>query len=276
MRRHTILLTAVTAATSLAFAVAPAADTAAPDRDTVPFMVEDLAGDANALNGQGLADGAVPATATAPAQVAEGDILGARITSRFAEVVGEDGLVDRVLTGLDFRTALPAEPTATSAPLIHRFIGATGGCTFWVQSYTGTNGSNAHGTATVRLFDTGCGLAPTEDPLGASETVSGEWITWSWDADNGEMVVSLDFTGADADARLTDRIERDEFYVLDYLENRLNTGAITAPVIDETTDGGFYEIGSEIPADEEEPAVEQTTEGGDTGGETGGEPAPTA
>lgn len=277
MRTLTTGLVAVAATASLAFAVAPPiAPESAPDLEAVPYMDTDIAGDGNGLNGQGLADGSVPETATGPAHVAEGDILGARITSLYEEVQGADGLTDRVLTGLEFRTGLPTEPTATSAPLIHRFIGNTGGCTFWVQSYTGTNGTNAHGTASVRLFDTSCGLEPTDDPLGANETVTGDWITWSWDADHGEMVVTLDFNHALADERLTSRIDRGEYYLLEYLENRLNTGAVTAPVIDEMTGGGFAVIGADIPADEEPSGEDQPTteeDGSTTGGgdsETGG------
>lgn len=270
MRTLTTGLVAVAATASLAFTVAPALDSeTAPDLETVPYMDTDLAGDGNGLNGQGLAEGAVPETATGPAHIAEGDILGARITSLYEEVEGADGLTDRVLTGLEFRTGLAAEPTATSAPLIHRFIGSTGGCTFWVQSYTGTNGSTAHGTASVRLFDTSCGLEPTDDPLGASETVTGDWITWSWDADHGEMVVALDFEHGLADERITSRIDRGEYYLLEYLENRVNTGVITAPVIDEMTGGGYAVIGADIPADEE-PAAETEPTSEEGGSETGG------
>lgn len=269
MRPRTRTLLALLLATSatVAFAVAPQSDDDAPDLATVPYMAEDPAGDANAVNGQGVAEDTVPATSSDPAQVGEGDILGARITSLFEAVTGADGVTRNVLTGLEFRTALSAEPTAASAPLVHRFMGRTGGCEFWVQGLTGTNGSQEHGTASVRLFDS-CDVqpgpvadgVPVTSPLPPNETVTGDWVTWRWDGDLGEMVVALDFTAEDADSRLTDRVERGAFYQLDLVAVRANTGAVTTPVIDEMPgSNGFTVLGDDIPAHEPDPAPTPTS-----------------
>lgn len=276
MRTLPTALVAVAAVASLAFTVAPTlGPDETPDLEAVPYISEDLAGDANGINGQGLADIVgvdVPETATAPAQSAESDILGARITSQYDEVTGEDGLTDYVMTGLEFRIGMAAEPTATSVPQVHRFIGTAGGCTFWVTVDTGT-GLTAHGQPSIGLFGPGCGI-PNEPDTGlqGSEYVSGDWLTYAWDDEFGEMVLTVDLAGADE--RLASNIERGDFYLFDEVHNRVAT-LITAPVLDEMLTDGYAVIGDDIPADEE-PATEEeptTEEGGSTTGgdsETGG------
>lgn len=253
MRATASILTAVAAVGGLAFSVVPTTDErSAPDLDTVPYMATDQAGDANAINDQGLPfiTGTPPATATDPVQLAGADILGARITSVYEEVTGTDGLVDRVLTGLEFRTGLTAEPTETSPALIHRFRGTIGGCEAWVQATTGTAGGRAHGTSSVRIFGPECGVPDDAAGLRGSQTLTGPGIDYAWDDELGEMVVTIDL--ALAPAELTDHIERGDFYILTDLENRHYSAAgITAPVIDRMPGPGYTEIGSDIPADEE-------------------------
>lgn len=267
-------LAALTAAatTTLAFAVAPATEQAAtPDLETVPYMSTDTAGDANGLNGQGLADIVgqdVPETSTGPAQSAESDILGARITSLFDEVPGTDGLLDNVLTGLEFRIGMAAEPSAASIPQVHRFIGTAGGCEFWVTVDTGT-GLAPQGDASIGLFGTGCGI-PDDATTGTrgSEYVSGDWLTYAWDDEFSEMVLSVDLTTADQ--RLSSRINRGDFYQLAEVHNRVST-LITAPVLDEMLTPGFAVIGDDIPADE---GAEDGPEDGDEASGGGGQSGP--
>lgn len=250
MKKLTAPALAVTALAGLAFGVAPPTSST-PDLETVPYVVEDAAGDANGLNGQGLLDIVgvdVPATSTGPAQSAESDILGARLVSLYDEVTGNDGLVDYVLTGLEFRIGMAAEPTATSIPQVHRFIGRAGACTFWMTVDTG-NGIGPHGAVDVNLLGTGCGI-PDEPDTGfqGSEYTSGDWATYAWDAEHGEMVMTLDLQTADS--RLANAINRGDFYILEEVHNRVAT-LITAPVMDEMLEDGFVVIGSDIPADEQ-------------------------
>lgn len=252
MRHLPTSLLAAAAAASLAFGVAPTADSSAgPDLDTVPYMATDQAGDANALNDQGLpfVAGTAPGQTT-PAQLDAADILGARITSLYDETTGTDGLTDYVLTGLEFRTGMTAEPTATSPALIHRFRGNLGGCEAWVQAATGAAGGQAHGTASVRIFGPECGVPNDAAGLRGSKTLTGAGISYAWDAEYGEMVVTIDL--ATAPSELRGFIERDDFYVLAALENRHYSAAgVTVPVIDAMSGPGYAVIGEEIPADEE-------------------------
>lgn len=256
---------ALAALGGLAFGVAPAASTT-PDLETVPYMVEDLAGDGNGLNGQGLLDIVgveVPATSTGPAQHAGSDILGARIVSQYDEVIGEDGLTDHELTGLEFRIGMGAEPAASGIPQVHRFIGTAGTCTFWMTVDTGTGiPGHVHGDVAINLMGQGCGIPDEDTGFSGSEYVRGDWATYAWDAEFGEMVMTLDLAGADQ--RLADRINRGDYYMFDEVHNRVAT-LITAPVMDEMTEDGFALIGDDIPADEEpaptaEPSPEPTPE----------------
>lgn len=252
-------------AATLAFAVAPTqpGSPSAPTDEVAP-MATDVAGDANALNGQGLED--VGSTPT-PAQIDEADILGARITSTWDTVRGADGLLDHVFTGVEFRTALAAEPTATSVPILHRFIGTIDGCETWVQFAAGTAAGAAHGTATVRQYDTGCGIP--DDPntgLRGSRTFDGPGITWSWDVDNAEAVVTID--AAKVDAALGDTLVPDALYLLTELQVRHYSAAgITAPVIDEMPgQNGYAHLGSDVPADQEPGDPGEGHDGGDGNG----------
>ena len=230
----------------------------------------DQAGDGNAINDQGLPfiTGNPPATSTAPAQLEGADILGARITSVYDEVTGEDGLTDYVLTGLEFRTGMTAEPAETSIGLIHRFMGTIGGCEAWVQATTGTGAGQAHGTASVRLLGQACGVPNDAADLPGSVTLTGPWVTYEWDAEMGEMVVAIDLVAAPAE--LADRVVRGDYYSLADLENRhYSPAGITAPVVDRMPGPGFVVIGDDIPADEEPSAGnDPSATGGDS--ETGG------
>lgn len=253
MRTLPLSLIAIAATASLAFTVAPAAQTA-PDLETVPYAVTDAAGDANASNGQGFQD--VDSVSTDPAQIATADILGGRVTSLFEAVEGADGLLDYVVTGLEFRTALSAEPTDTSAPVLYRFNVSAGGCPIFIQAYGGANGS----AASFRLNGASCGI---DDPALSFETLSGNWISSSWDAEHGELVVSVEFEGADP--RVAELLPTEGYLQIDGLESRGNNVFVVAPVYD-ITDSGYAFIGEDVPADEE-PAED---------GEPTSDPSPTS
>lgn len=259
-------------AASLAFAVAPQQPTSTAAPTDVPPMATDVAGDANGLNGQGLEDlGSQPT----PAQIDDADILGARITSTWSTTRGADGLLDRTFTGVEFRTALSAAPTASSVPALHRFIGTIDGCETWVQFAVGTAGGADHGTATVRQYGTSCGIP--DDPntgLRGSRSFDGLGIDWGWDADTGEAVVTVD--ARLVDPALRDTIVRDAVYLLSELHVRHYSAAgFTAPVIDEMAgQGGYAYLGADVPADEE-PGDDEPV-GGDPGGDGNDVPRDTA
>lgn len=226
MRSLPTALGALGATASLAFAVTPVAGPeTTPDLDTVPYAVTD------------------------PAQLATADVLGARVTSLYEAVEGEDGLTDYEVTGLEFRTALSVEPTDTSAPVLYRFNVTSSGCPIFVQAYGGPNSS----PASFRLNGASCGI---EDPALSFQTLSGDWISSSWDAEFGELVVTVEFEGADP--RVTDLLPTEGFLQVDGLETRGNNVFVVAPVYD-LTDSGFAEIGADVPADEE-PAEDGTTD----------------
>ena len=215
------------------------------------YLFTDVAGDANAINGQGF-DDATGDTPTGPAQVASADILGFRSTGVYVRQVAEDGSVTHRQTQVQFRTKYAAQPTATSAPVINRVVATAGGCSFQANVLTGTNGqagTQAHMSASMRLLG-GCGV--NMGTLGEDETFRGNFAVASWDAANSELVLTVDLDAA------PDKVRKNFFagqsVTITELHNRLNTGAVTAPVIDDVQPSfAFFEIGEDKPADEPAP-----------------------
>lgn len=218
-----------------ALVLLPALGLVAADGDAVVYGVTDQAGDANAINdGQTLGLVGVD-TMTTPVQAAEADILGGRIVNVFDDA--------GAYVGVEFRTALSADPVASSMPLIHRFRGAANGCEFWIQAETGANNANE---ASVRLFGATCGVEYTDNPvdqvyeiagLDPSTTVRGEGLALSWDEAAGEMVVAVDL--ATVDARVAAAMAAGGRYSFEAIAVRGDTGVATVPVIDQAEGPGF-------------------------------------
>ncbi len=206
------------------------------------FLISDPAGDANGINGQGFADlvPGLPSDQTTPADVAEYDILGVRYATMFDTVV-VDGVDTYVVTGVEARMGLSAQPTATSAPAIVRLAQEASGCAMFLQYYGGTNGSNAADTGNLRITCEGdvTGGNPANITEGAALDVS-------FDDETSELVWAYTFgTGAAADRYLKNgaAITPTNPHV------RANSGAVTAPVIDELYNPEFatFRIGSDLP-----------------------------
>jgi hypothetical protein len=162
------------------------------------------------------------------------------------------------LTGLEFRTRLAAQPTATGPGVIHRTIATAGGCSFQANVLTGTNGqggTQAHMSASLRLLG-GCGVAT--GTLGEDQTLRGNFAVASWDAANSELVLSVDLDMAPGE--VSKNFFAGQAITITELHNRVNTGVITAPVIDDVQPTfAFVVIGDDQPADEPAPAPEETS-----------------
>jgi ABC-type branched-subunit amino acid transport system substrate-binding protein len=241
---------ATTAFTALSLVAASLAFTDAPSRDTVtpsdvPFMAVDMAGDANALNGQGLQeqDGIVT-----PAQLEDGDITSARIVSRHELLRGADGVLANQLTGVELRTGVTEPGSGSGVPLVHRFMGTIAGCEMWAEVNTGAQGGQPHGTAQIRMFGPECGIPDDADTgLRGSVTLRDPSITFEADAETSEQMVIIDLRAAPS--ALTDRFVAGEYFMLAELAVRHSSPAgVTAPVIDEMPgDNGYTIIGEDIP-----------------------------
>jgi hypothetical protein len=211
-------------------------------QEEIAYLVTDPAGDANGLNGQGLLvnGGPVGSTST-PVQLAQYDLLGVRYVTLFDEKVNEDGTITRTAIGLESRLGLGAEPTATGAPAIIRLTHDVNGCPIFMQYSAGTNGTTMHGTGDVRITcegDLTGGNPPNIRP--------GNALKVGFDKATNELVWTYTFgTGAAADKYFTPTAS----IVPTVPHVRVNTGAVTAPVIDEMYNplGRSFRVGSDAP-----------------------------
>lgn len=229
----------------LAFAPLTAGDDPVrPDLETVDFLIEDIAGDANFTNEQSLQDltgDVVPETSTDPASLPEADILGARINGLYEEIVAEDGTVTLEHTGLEFRTTLAAEPTDETAPLLHRFNVTINGCSMLVQSYSGVN---SRPDPSVR-YSTGCTTGGDVAP--EISEVNGPWITHHWDAATSELVIAID--QASATDIIRPLLDVGTYVKVDALFSQSDSVAVLLPVWDAAEGGNttYFQIGSDAP-----------------------------
>ncbi|CAN5512854.1 hypothetical protein BH23ACT9_BH23ACT9_13160 [soil metagenome] len=211
--------------------------------DAVTYLITDPAGDANGINGQGFGDlvPGLPADQPTPVDIAEYDMLGVRYVTLFDEIVDpESGTVTRQVTGVESRLALSAQPTATSLPAIVRLNHNVNGCAIFMQYYGGTNGQNAHDSGNVRI--TCEGDLTGGNPANISE---GDALAIDFDTDTSEIVWAFTFgTGTAADRYFTPTatIQPTNPHV------RANSGAVTAPVIDEMYNPLFrtFKVGSDV------------------------------
>lgn len=204
------LLTASVLAAGLGLAAAvPSNAAAAP-------QIVDPAGDANALNGQGLVEGA-PGQATAPASLGSLDITSVQWATKF-NGSGKRKTATHILVTMSL--AAPATETGQSA--VWRATANFGDCSFSL-AYEVTPGLPA--TSYLRICDSGT-LGYVDVP--ATATVSGAKIGWS------VPIKSLKSYGIKLNS------------VADTLgaHSRLVLVAATVPQVDEALSSKVYKVGS--------------------------------
>lgn len=224
--------------------VAAALTVAGVAGEDATYLVEDTVGDANGVNPQGLG-GLVPALPndqSTPVDVAEYDIVGVRYATLY-ETVEVDGETTHVITGVESRMGLSAQPTPTSPPAIVRFTQEANGCRMFLQYYGGTNGVRDHDTGSIRITCEGdlTGGNPPPVPEGAGLDVH-------WDEETSEVVWAFTFgTGTAADTYLN----RSSTLVPGNPHVRVDSGVITAPVIDEMYNptSASFTVGQDVPTD---------------------------
>ena len=231
MRRAVLSVAALAALTAL---VLPAgADGPAPH-------VTDAAGDANAVNGQGLAE--VPAPGL-PAQYAPADLLSVTYSTSFDTVpVGDDG-VRHVVTGLQARVVTAAPVKSDGPTLLYRLNVDIGGCGGFVQYYENGPSSgpvDPKGVEFRQLASRGCP---------ADATV--RYPSWSVVKEGSTLLFDLRFAGL----RPADQsfFRPGAFLSTRSAEVRTTVGAVaiqpTAPAVDIASGGTDFKIGSDVPKD---------------------------
>lgn len=233
-------------ATSLATATILAAFgfTPAP----TPLMTDE-AGDGNAINGQGFGNlvGLDPTQNTAPANLAMDLVSLSAATIFDVDETGEAPTY--TTTGMQWRLGTAGAPSEADVPTITRIITAIDGCVTWFQYYAGSNGQTAHDTASIRLLG-GCDLGTDAAGLAISKTLPGDAITLSYDEETGETILDIDFSALPAELAT---YLRDGAYIdAQYVEVRVNTGVVTAPVVDRMVNSDFneYTVGEDVPTTE--------------------------
>lgn len=201
--------TAAVAALAAALAVPAIADAAKPAAPKA-IVVEDLAGDGNALNNQGV--GVVPATGTAtPAQAAAFDIRSVKIVTDKAGA----GATKLIMT-----LNLAAAPTPGG---LYRILTDIGGCVFWTEYVVEADASlNA---SAVRFCDESATTGYTY--YDATGKIEGSSIVWTipikqFKAQGLKVGAMLGNIGADARGSLV---------------------AVTVPSVDNLKTDKVYKVG---------------------------------
>lgn len=194
-----------------------------------PVKITDLAGDANAINGQGFST-AVPATSTAPAQVAGADILSISfLTMTTTQKV--KGKTVTVPNGLQVTMTLAAPPQVN---VLFRATPVPAGCSTFSLSYS----KLADGGETSGLRHNCPGFVkdlPTdtyEDAGVDSAVASGSTITWKMRAKKAlpaAVVPGTVFKTLSGHTR---------FYA-----GTTTTGGATVPALDEAAGAGTFTYG---------------------------------
>ena len=202
--------TAAIAAVAVALAVPGVASAAKKPAAPKALVFTDLAGDGNALNGQGFAD-QLPAGTATPVQADAFDIREVKIVTDKAGAAA---------TKLIVSLKLAAAPTVG----IYRVVGSIGGCAFWTERSL-NDGAALVDTSAVRTCDDGTtGYAYTD----VSSKIEGSTITWTipvkaFKAKGLKAGAVWDGLGADA---------------------RGNEVALTAPSIDRAETTSVYKVAS--------------------------------
>lgn len=200
-------------------------------------QVTDPAGDANAVNGQGLLTGGLADGSTTPQQYAPADLLSVTYSTTYTtEQVGDDGL-KHTPTGLEARI-VTSQPAKSDGPtLIYRLNVDVGGCGGFIQYFLPGPASaptDPKGLQFRQFASRGC-------PADATKTIAG----WTVAQDGATLVISMPYAGTPATE--LPYIAPGRFLSTLAAEVRTNLGVLTAPAIDITGAGLDFKIGSDVP-----------------------------
>lgn len=198
--------------------------------------VTDQAGDANALNGQGLLVGGA-ADGTQGPSYAPADLLSVTYSTMYrTEDVGDDGKA-HIATGLQARIVTSAPPKSDGPTLIYRINAEVGDCGGFLQYYlrgpasAPTDGS----TLEFRQFAArGCA---------ADATIRNP--DWKAEVDGSTLVFTFPYGSMAAAERINFSVGK--FISTRGAEVRTLLGVLTAPAIDLTGAGTEFKIGSDLP-----------------------------
>lgn len=228
MRMLTLTAVGALLAGALAFSSA--------DADEAPaYHLNDVAGDANAINGQGIFD-EPNNQSTGPASYSPADLHGVRF-----ETMSEDGEP----TGLRLHIGLGGVPSATSVGQLGRILGSLDGCNFQIQWFAGSGtplGTN------WRVGD-GCGVDTSGSAIGLV-TINSDGFVAEPAEDGSGIVLEFPFDAAPA---LSKRLKLGaEFFGIES-HTRVVIGVpgqtgITFPQLDEMIDPEFdsFVIGEDL------------------------------
>lgn len=202
-------------------------------------QITDPAGDANALNGQGLVTGGqFDGGNTTSQQLAQADLLSVTYSTTYDTVeIGEDGL-QHVITGVQARIVTTAPAVSTGPTLIYRLNADIGGCGGFLQAYVNGPASaptDGRGLEFRQFAARGC-LAD----------VTKRGFTAALD-EEGALVFDLPYALMDAAMQAQFAPKKNIGTV--GAEVRTQIGTATAPAIDTTLAGANFRIGSDVPAD---------------------------
>jgi hypothetical protein len=203
--------------------------------------VTDQAGDANAVNSQGLpllAGNGADGTAT-PQQYAPADLLSITYSTTFDTVpVGDDG-VQHVATGVQARIVTTAPAKSDGPTLIYRINAEIGNCGGFLQHYLRGPASaptDGNGLEFRQFASRGCA---------ADATVRN--AAWKATPDGTALVFTFPYAGMAGAERNNFAVGKT--IVTNAAEVRTQLGVATVPAIDITGPGANFKIGSDVPKD---------------------------
>ena len=136
--------------------------------------ITDPAGDANALNGQGLVTGSAAQGTSTPVGYAPADLLAVRYATAYKAVpVGGDGLT-YVQSGLEAHITTAAPATSAGPTLIYRLNVEVGSCGGFVQYYLNGPASGPTDGTTLEFRQLASTLGV--DPAALGEVDASAWI----------------------------------------------------------------------------------------------------
>jgi len=213
----------------------------------VAGFIEDIEGDANLLNGQGLIEIVAPdptgqGVATAPASYGPADLRAIDLKTTFNAIpVGDDG-IDYQATGVQVIVKTETMPMSDGPTLIYRVNANVDGCNSFLQAFlrgpAAAPTDPAEKAIQWRQLDSGCpdGVATTTMPFPA--TVSAE-----------ESSLTMNFEYSKLTPAQRAYLDPGSFLMTVQGSVRTQFGVLTAPQIDQTIIGDEWEVGSDMPAD---------------------------
>lgn len=230
---------------TLLFALAIAA-LAVPAGAEDTAHINDIAHDANAINGQGFGDitGVDPSQPSEQGSYAPADLRAIRFETAYtATPVGADG-IDYTATALKIHVTTTAMPKSDGPTLIYRINTGVNGCRSFLQSYirgtTSAPTDTPNNTLQWRQLDAGC-------PDGVKTVTNAAWTT-TIDAATKTLTMTFPY-GALTETQLA-AMAPGAYLGLARGEVRSQLGTATAPLIDDTPALlDDFVIGSDVPAD---------------------------